>query len=134
MFAGFDSATRSKVAATFGVRRATMGTNILEAGMRADGLYIPMIGKLLAMNSDGVVVGELKLGRALGQHSMLTGRPSAMTVRADSDVLVLRLSARRFRELVADHPNVVTYLEELAKRPSSPALSIMPERQQNTGA
>lgn len=134
MFMGFDSQTRSKVASMFNVRRATMGTNILEAGMRADGLYIPMIGKLVAVGPDGDVVGELKLGRALGQHSMLTGKPSTMTVRADSDVLVLRLSARRFGELVAKHPKMVAYLEELARRPSSPSFSIVPGPQQKTGA
>ena len=134
MFVGFDQETRSKVASMFGIRRATMGTNILEAGMRADGLYIPMIGNLVAEGADGEVVGELKLGRALGQHSMLTGKPSTITVRAESDVLVLRLSARRFSELVADHPKMVAYLEELARRPSSPSLSIVPGPQQKKGA
>jgi CRP-like cAMP-binding protein len=134
MFNAFDAPTRSKVASMFGVRRATMGTNILEAGMRADGLYIPMIGKLVAVDSDGEVVGELKLGRALGQHSMLTGQPSTMTVRAASDVLVLRLSARRFGELVAKHPKMVAHLEELARRPSSPSFSIVPGPQRKKGA
>jgi CRP-like cAMP-binding protein len=118
----------------FGVRRAAMDTNILEAGMRADGLYIPMIGKLVAVSPDGEVLGELKLGRALGQHSMLTGKPSTMTVRAASDVLVLRLSARRFGELVAKHPKMVAHLEELARRPSAPAFSIVPGPQRKKGA
>ena len=134
MFSAFDADTRSQVAAMFGVRRAAIGTNILEAGMRADGLYIPMIGKLAAVNPDGEVIGELKLGRALGQHSMLTRRPSSMTVRAESDVLVLRLSARRFDELVANHPKLVVYLESLARRPSAPSFSIVPGPQQKTGA
>lgn len=134
MFAGFDQPTRSEVASMFGVRRATMGTNILDAGMRADGLYIPMIGKLLAVGAEGEVAGELKLGRALGQHSMLTGKPSTITVRADSDVLVLRLSSRRFHELVAKHPKMVAYLEELARSPSSPSFSIVPGPEQKTGA
>jgi len=134
MFSAFDPGTRATVAGMFGIRRATIGTKILEAGIRADGLYIPMIGKLVAVNPEGDLVGELKLGRALGQHSMLTGTPSTMTVRAESDVLVLRLSARRFDELVASHPKMVAYLDELARRPSSPAFSIVPGPRQKKGA
>jgi CRP-like cAMP-binding protein len=57
-----------------------------------------------------------------------------MTVKAISDVLVLRLSARRFHELVSTHPNMVTHLEELARRPSSPTLSLVPETQLHSGS
>jgi CRP-like cAMP-binding protein len=65
---------------------------------------------------------------------MLTGKPSTITVRADSDVLVLRLSSRRFHELVAKHPKMAAYLEELARSPSSPSFSIVPGPEQKTGA
>jgi CRP-like cAMP-binding protein len=134
MFSSFDPEARSQVAGMFGVRRAGMGTAILEAGKRADGLYIPMIGKLTAVGPTGEEVGSLKLGRALGQHSMLTGEPSTLTVRADSDVLVLRLSARRFNELVARYPKMAAHLEELARHPSSPAFSLIPEARHKRGA
>ncbi len=134
MFSSFDNGARSEVAAIFGVRRAIEGTVILEAGKRADGLYIPMIGELVALHPNGNEAGSLKLGRALGQHSMLTGAPSQMTVKAATDVLLIRLSARRFRELVAQHPAMVAHLEELARRPSEPKFSILPEPHRKTGA
>jgi CRP-like cAMP-binding protein len=134
MFSSFDNGARSEVAGLFEVRRANEGTVILEAGKRADGLYIPMIGELSAIAPGGEEVGSLKLGRALGQHSMLARSPSPMTVKAISDVLVLRLSARRFHELVSTHPNMVTHLEELARRPSSPTLSLVPETQLHSGS
>ena len=127
MFASLDDNARSEVAAMFELRRADKGTAILEAGKRADGLYIPMIGELTAVRPGGEEVGNLKLGRALGQHSMLARTPSPMTVMAASDVLVLRMSARRFRELVSAHPAMVAQLEELARRPSAPAFSLVPE-------
>jgi len=133
MFSNFNNGARSEVAGLFEVRRANQGTAILEAGKRADGLYIPMIGELAAIGPDGEAVGSLKLGRALGQHSMLTRSPSPMTVQATSDVLVLRLSAQRFHELVSAHPNMVTHLEELARRPSSPTFSLLPEPRQHSG-
>jgi CRP-like cAMP-binding protein len=50
-----------------------------------------------------------------------------MTVRAASDVLVLRLSARRFHELASTYPDMVAHLEELARRPSAPSFSLLPE-------
>jgi CRP-like cAMP-binding protein len=134
MFSVLQNHTRLEVAAMFEVRRANKGTVILEAGKRADGLYIPMIGKLRALDPEGSEVGALKLGRPLGQHSMLTKTPSPLTVEAVSDVLVLRLSARRFQELVSKHPALVRHLEELSRSPSAPAFSLVPETRQKRGA
>ena len=134
MFSSFNNGARSEVARLFEVRRANQGTVILEAGKRADGLYIPMIGELAVIGPDGEEIGSLKLGRALGRHSMLTQSPSPMTVKATSDVLLLRLSARRFQELVAAHPHMVAHLEELARRPSTPTFSLLPEPRRQSGA
>ncbi len=134
IFASFDDDTRLKVAGMFEVRRANQGTVILKAGKRADGLYIPMIGALTAIDANGEEMGSLKLGRALGQHSMLTRTPSPLTVKAATDVLLLRMSARRFHSLVAAHPKMVAHLEELARRPSAPAFSLIPEPQRKSGA
>jgi CRP-like cAMP-binding protein len=133
MFSSFNNGARSEVAALFEVRRASQGTVILEAGKRADGLYIPMIGELAAIRPNGEEVGHLKLGRALGQHSMLTRSPAPMTVQAISDVLVLRLSARRFHELASAHPSMVAHLEELAKEPREPTFSLLPEPRRTSG-
>ena len=133
MFSSFNNGARSEVAALFEVRRANQGTVILEAGKRADGLYIPMIGELAAIRPSGEEVGHLKLGRALGQHSMLTRSPAPMTVQAISDVLVLRLSARRFHELASAHPSMVAHLEELAKEPREPRFSLLPEPRRTSG-
>ena len=134
MFSSLDDAARSELAAMFEVRLAQQGTAILEAGKQADGLYIPMVGQVVAIESDGHEVGHLKLGRALGQHSMLTHASSPLTVRAETDVLLLRLSARRFGEMVSRHPELVEVLEELAERPSSPTFSLLPPPHQKTSA
>ncbi len=126
MFAGLDNGTRSEVTAMFEVRRAARGTAILKAGRRADGLYVPMVGELIAIGMEGEELGRLKLGRALGQHSILTQAPSPFTVMAASDVLVLRMSARRFHEVASKRPSVMAHLEELASRPDTPTFSLMP--------
>lgn len=134
MFAGFDNGTRSEVASMFEVRRANEGTAVLETGKRADGLYIPMIGELLAFGPEGEKLGRLKLGRALGQHSILTQTPSPVTVVAASDVLLLRMSARRFHELASAHPAMIAHLEALAERPDGPTFSLVPPAQRKSGA
>lgn len=126
LFAGFDDEGRSRVAQMFEVRRAIKGTAILEAGKRSDGLYIPMLGELVARGPDGEELGQLKLGRALGQHSVLTRGPSQVTVETSSDVLVLRMPATRFNRLVSRNPKMIAHLEALARRPSAPAFSLVP--------
>jgi len=134
MFAAFDNGTRAEVASMFEVRRADRGTKLLEAGKRTDGLYIPMIGELSAICADGEELGRLKLGRALGQHSILTRTPSPVTVMTDSDVLVLRMSARRFHEVASAHPAMVAHLDELALRPDTPTFSLVPAAQRKRRA
>lgn len=129
LFAGFDDEANSRVAQMFEVRKASRGTRILEAGKRSDGLYVPMLGELVAMGPDGEELGRLKLGRALGQHSVLTKGASPVTVEAVSDVLVLRMPETRFHRLVARNPKMIAHLEALARRPSAPTYSLIPNRQ-----
>ncbi|MGB5283052.1 MAG: cyclic nucleotide-binding domain-containing protein, partial [Polyangiales bacterium] len=118
----------------FEVRRASPGTVILEAGRQADGLYIPMLGELNAIGSDGQELGRLKLGRALGQNSILTRTASPVTVLATSDALVLRMSARRFHGVASAHPAIVAHLEELAQGPDTPTFSLVPAAQRKSSA
>ncbi len=127
MFASFDNAARAEVASMFEVRRASRGTTILEAGKHVDGLYIPMIGELSATAPNGETVGRLKLGQALGEHIMLTETSSAVTINAASDVLLLRMSAERFRNLVLKHPTIVAHLEQLSQRQTPQRLSFLPD-------
>jgi len=126
LFAGFDDKGRSRVARMFEVRMANKGTTILQAGKRSDGLYIPMLGELIAKGPNGEELGKLKLGRALGQHSVLTQGASPVTVEALSDVLVLRMPATRFNKLVSRNPKMIAHLEALARRPSAPTFSLVP--------
>ena len=127
LFGGFDKNGRSRVARMFEVRKAPRGTRILEAGKRSDGLYIPMFGELIARGADGTELGTLKRGRALGQQSLLMQSTSPLTAEAATDVLVLRMSAARFKQLASKNPKMIAHLEALARRPSSPAFALAPE-------
>lgn len=126
LFTGFDDEGRSQVARMFEVRKATKGTRILQAGKRSDGLYIPMLGELIARSPEGEELGKLKLGRAIGQHSMLAQGASPLTAEALSDVLVLRMSAARFNQLASKNPKMIAHLQELARHQSEPTFSLVP--------
>ena len=127
MFSVFDDTTRTEVANMFEVRRASEGTKLLEAGKRTDGLYIPLHGRLRAEDAAGKELGTVKLGRPLGQHALLTDAVSPVTVLASTELLVLRMPADRFHELVERHPKIVAHLRELARRPSQQTLSLFPK-------
>ena len=131
MFSGFESGVRAEVACMFEVRRAGRGTLILEAGKRADGLYIPMIGQLSAISPTAEKLGRCKLGRALGQHSILTRTPSPMTVMATPDVLVLRMSARRFQPGVSRTRRWSRISKSSRFGPSAPSFSLVPAPEKN---
>lgn len=126
MFLAFDESKRVDVARMFEVRRAPEGTILLEAGKRSDGLYIPLLGELVAKDASGRSVGTPKLGRPLGQRSLLTRGPTALTIEALSEVLLLRMPADRFHDFAAAYPAIVAHLEQLAKRASEPEISLYP--------
>ncbi|MDH3727484.1 MAG: cyclic nucleotide-binding domain-containing protein [Myxococcales bacterium] len=116
IFTAFDERTRKNVARLFEVRRALAGTKILEAGKRADGMYLPLHGRIVATKPDGTRIGDMELGHALGQESILMRQPSPITVEAKSDVLVLRMPAARFGDLLLRRPDVVQHIQILRRR------------------
>jgi len=116
IFTAFDEITRRKIARLFEVRRALAGTNILEAGKRADGMYLPLHGRIVVRQADGRRIGDMELGHAIGQESLLMRQPSLITVQAASDVLVLRMPAVRFSDLLMKRPDVVEHIQMTKRR------------------
>jgi len=116
IFTAFDERTRVKIARLFEVRRALAGTKILEAGKRSDAMYLPLHGRIVVRHSDGRHMGSMELGHAIGQESLLTRQPSLITVEAASDVLVLRMPAARFSDLLMKRPDVVEHIQMTKRR------------------
>ncbi len=132
LFSELDDDGRLEFANTFEVHRAAQGTVLLRSGLTSDGLYMPMHGHVVARDEHDQTLGTLKLGRVLGQESVLTRAPSPITVEAITDVLVLRMTLERFDETAARHPTMVALIESLATRPLSTKLatknlSLMPD-------
>ena len=124
IFTAFDEITRRNVACLFEVRRALAGTEILEAGKRADGLYLPLHGRVVGWKADGTRIGELELGHAMGQESMLMRKPSLITVQAASDVLVLRMPAAQFADLLLKRPDIVQHIQILKRQSAGQGYSL----------
>lgn len=133
LFSFFDDETRAELANLVEVRRAEPGMKILESGKRSDGLYIPLLGELLARQPNGAALGRVKLGSSLGQGTLLRKQASTVTIEAQTEVLVLRIAADRFEALLARHPGLEERFEELARRPNRAPLSLIPGAHEKRG-
>lgn len=116
IFTAFSESTRRQIAALFEVRRAFAGTKILEANKRADGLYLPLHGRIVSRRADGTRIAEMELGHAIGEESLLLRAPSLITVQAASDVLVLRMPVAQFGDLLLHRPDFVQHIQILKRR------------------
>jgi len=116
IFTAFDENIRRDIASLFEVRRALEGTKILEAGKRADGLYLPLHGRIVSRRADGTRIAEMELGHPIGEESLLLRKPSPITVQAGSDVLLLRMPSARFGDLLLHRPDVVQHIQILKRR------------------
>ena len=119
IFTAFDETTRREIACLFEVRRALAGTKIIEANKRADGLYLPLHGRVVSRRADGTRIGEMELGHAIGEESLLLRAPSLITVEAASDVLVLRMPVAQFANLLLNRPDIVQHIQILKRRSAS---------------
>ena len=124
VFTVFDESTRAQIARLFEVRRAAAGTKLLEAGNVSDGVYIPLHGRIIARNQEGTRIGDMELGHALGQESILTRRPLSFTVEAASDALLLRMPAQAFGDLLLSRPDVVQHIGGQTRRQSGQSYSL----------
>jgi CRP-like cAMP-binding protein len=116
IFTAFDESTRRRIARLFEVRRARTGTRLVEAGKRSDGMYLPLHGEIIVRNAGGRRLGNMELGRPIGQESLLTREASRITVEAASDVLVLRMPVPRFSELLMKRPDIVQRFQMRQRR------------------
>ncbi|HYH28412.1 MAG TPA: cyclic nucleotide-binding domain-containing protein, partial [Actinomycetota bacterium] len=80
------------------------GATIIEEGAVADAMYVLVSGRarVVKLADDGkeVPLGSLRPGEAFGEAGLLEGRPREATVRASSEVVVLRLDRAIFDALV----------------------------------
>lgn len=116
IFTAFDEATRTQIARLFEVRRAVAGTKLLEAGKLSNGVYVPLHGRIVARREDGTRIGDMDLGHPLGQGSILTRKPTLITVEAATDALLLHMPVDAFSDLLLRRPDVVQHMGNPKRR------------------
>jgi ATP-binding cassette subfamily B protein len=107
--------TRARLVRRFVPATFSFGSVIAAEGAATDAIYVLVSGRARVVKrgttGDEVPLNVLRAGDSFGEAEVLAGAPRPATVRASSDVLVLRLDAADFRTLVDSHPDIRTYLE-----------------------
>jgi CRP-like cAMP-binding protein len=93
------------------------GSVIFEQGDAADALYFIDSGKVdISVTEAGGTRKELALlgdGDSFGEMALLTGEPRTATVRAATDVSLLRIDREHFFELIDRSPTIRLAIEQL---------------------
>lgn len=113
MFAPFGDPDRRYLIGRFRFIEIEPGTAFVEQGVRSAGLYVIMAGKADVVR-DGEVVAHVEAGNMIGETSVLDGSGSPVTVRSESRCLALFLPRSDFQEIIMTHPQVLSYIGDLA--------------------
>jgi ATP-binding cassette subfamily B protein len=97
----------------FDLRHYTLGQTICRAGDVADAFYIVYSGRArVVAQTDGAeetTVGTLTRGNTFGEQGLMTDSRRHFTVRAASDLALLRLDKEDFERLLRDRPELHDY-------------------------
>lgn len=99
----------------FEVKTFAPGHVILVQGQAGDGLYLVIRGSCTVMDRSGKRYPSLGEGDAFGEISAATGRAVTAHVRAESQVIALRLETNVVRALVLTHPGIRPLIENLVE-------------------
>ena len=93
----------------------TLGQTIVRAGDESDSFYVVYSGRarVVANNANGeeVTVGTLTRGTAFGEQGLLSSAPRTFTVRAASDLALLRMTKVDFDTLLKGNPALRNYFQ-----------------------
>jgi CRP-like cAMP-binding protein len=97
----------------FEVKTYEPGHVMLVQGQKGDGLYLIIRGNVSVMDRSGMRYPSLQEGDAFGEISAATGRPVTAHVRAETQVIALKLPLDVVRSQVLNHPEVRPLLDGL---------------------
>jgi CRP-like cAMP-binding protein len=121
LFQGVDPARLKLIA--FAAERQTVpaGNVLVTQGEAGDAAYVVLAGEAdaLVTTADGATirVGGIPAGTLFGEVALLADVPRTATVKATTEMVVLRLGADLFFDLVQEFPAVgIAVMRELARR------------------
>ncbi|MBL8977258.1 MAG: peptidase domain-containing ABC transporter [Gemmatimonadetes bacterium] len=106
---------RDLVEASFVPASYSFGQEIIREGEPADALYVLVAGRARVLKrsdtGDEISLGTIRAGETFGEGDLLGAGTRATTVRASSDVEVLRLDQSVVDALIRKRPEIRQYLE-----------------------
>ena len=94
----------------------TLGQAIVLAGEESDAFYVVYSGRARVIATDGtgeeVTVGTLERGNSFGEQGLLTSSPRNFSIRAASDLALLRLGKSDFENLLNKEPGLREYFDK----------------------
>ncbi|MCO4781705.1 MAG: peptidase domain-containing ABC transporter [Candidatus Cloacimonetes bacterium] len=96
-----------KIADTFQVYSFSLGDIILKAGDKAQGFFVVYSGKCRVLDDSGpdkaITLATLQKGDSFGEESLLLNKEISKTIRASSTVIVLKIPAQVFHQLISKY-------------------------------
>ena len=114
---GVHAQTLELVARWFNTERFPAGRVIIEQGDAGDRFYILVRGKVDVLRTDGArsqSVGRLQDGDCFGEMALLSNQPRNATVKTLTDCVCLSLARDTFNRLLANEPELLRNIQELA--------------------
>jgi small-conductance mechanosensitive channel len=110
VLSGLDDAQIQTLAQSSRYVDIEAGQVLLREGEVADAMYAVVAGVLDACvggpDRQNLVSERLPAGQAVGQISLMTGEPSAMTVTAATDATLVRIGLDPLKEILAQNPDL----------------------------
>jgi CRP-like cAMP-binding protein len=117
VFAPLGEAARARLVGRFTLRHLEPGEALLSEGEPGGSLHVVLSGTVdveKAAGAQTLTVTRLGPGDVVWEISLLTRRPATATVRARHKTLALSLGRDDFNAIVADFPEVLSHLYQLA--------------------
>jgi CRP-like cAMP-binding protein len=119
LFAHFPYARRRVLADRFQFIESKKPVTLIEQGAPPRGLVIILAGRasvIRTYDGEDLDLAQLGPGDVCGEMSLLTGEPAVASVRSLDHIFALEISVADFRSLVAEHPEILVSLEDIAER------------------
>lgn len=118
LFHPFSADERRAMVGRLRLRELPPQDIVLRQGNVGDGLYVVLIGTLVAFVSDELGrarrLGVLGPGDIFGEMSLIRDEPAMASIGTHTRSWILRLPKEDFHEVVAGHPEVLDQLADIA--------------------
>ncbi len=89
------------------------GETVVRKGEPGVNLYLIASGRVAVMGEDGFRLAELKRGEVFGEMSLISGEPTAATIRVVEPTRLLYIRGKDFGRLLKRYPSLQMYFARL---------------------